>query len=227
MLLNLHQSPGTGQESREYIQYIDTDPEDIKRRVIKKPAKFIFSEEEEADVEDNDYPGTCYTSTVAVLPRPPHHGGHTSTTSVLPQPSQHGGHTSTTSVLPQPHQHGEGKAAPSNSSRCPKRSVFTTPERFDTSSRDCSPVPEQPKYIRMQNGKGKSMSVSSSEGGASGPQRPAAASEVDLADVRSRKIMAHIKTMDEKLQILINIQQSRESREDVQSAKKVMEPPLH
>ncbi|KAK4297090.1 hypothetical protein Pmani_030466 [Petrolisthes manimaculis] len=140
---NLHQSPGTDQESREYIQYIDTDPEDIKRRVIKKPAKFIFSEEEEADVEDNDYPGTCYTSTVAVLPRPPHHGGHTSTTSVLPQPPQH----------------GEGKAAPSNSSRCPKRSVFTTQERFDTSSRDCSPVPEQPKYIPMQNGKGKSMSV--------------------------------------------------------------------
>ncbi|KAK4323458.1 hypothetical protein Pmani_005835 [Petrolisthes manimaculis] len=162
---NLHQSPGTDQESREYIQYIDTDPEDIKCTVIKKPVKFIFSEEEEADVEDNDYPGTCYTSTVAVLPRPPHHGGHTSTTSVLPQPSQHGGHTSTTSVLPQPPQHGEGKAAPSNSSRCPKRSVFTTPKRFDTSSRDCSPVPEQPKYIRMQNGKGKSMSVSSSEGG--------------------------------------------------------------
>ncbi|KAK3880426.1 hypothetical protein Pcinc_015109 [Petrolisthes cinctipes] len=129
---------------------------------------------------------------------------------------KHGGHTSTTSVLPQPPQHGEGKAAPSNSSRCPKRSVFTTPERFDTSSRDCSPVPEQPKYIRMQNGKGKSMSVSSSEGGASGPQRPAAASEAELADVRFRKIMAHIKAMDEKLQILINIQQSRESREDVE-----------
>ncbi|KAK4304119.1 hypothetical protein Pmani_023924 [Petrolisthes manimaculis] len=109
----------------ENTSNIDTDPEDIKCTVIKKPAKFIFSEEEEADVEDNDYPGTCYTSTVAVLPRPPHHGGHTSTTSVLPQPPQR----------------GEGK------------------ERFDTSSRDCSLVPEQPKYIRMQNGKGKSMSV--------------------------------------------------------------------
>ncbi|KAK3874781.1 hypothetical protein Pcinc_020305 [Petrolisthes cinctipes] len=60
------------------------------------------------------------------------------------------------------------------------------------------------------------MSVSSSEGGASGPQRPAAASEAELADVRFRKIMAHIKVMDEKLQILINIQQSRESREDVE-----------
>ncbi|KAK3868237.1 hypothetical protein Pcinc_003932 [Petrolisthes cinctipes] len=200
----------------ENTSNIDTDPEDIKRRVIKKPAKFIFSEEEEADVEDNDYPGTCYTSTVAVLPRPPHHGGDTSTSTVLSQPSQHGGHTSTTSVLPQPPQHGEGKAAPSNSSRCPKRSVFTTPERFDTSSRDCSPVPEQPKYIRVQNGKGKSMSVSSSEGGASGPQRPAAASEAELADVRFRKIMAHIKAMNEKLQIFINIQQSRESREDVE-----------
>ncbi|KAK4323435.1 hypothetical protein Pmani_005856 [Petrolisthes manimaculis] len=70
----------------------------------------------------------------------------------------------------------------------------------------------------MQNGKRKSLSVSSSEGGASGPQRPAAASEVELADVRFRKIMAHIKTMDEKLQILINIQQSRESREDVEDA---------
>ncbi|KAK3874780.1 hypothetical protein Pcinc_020304 [Petrolisthes cinctipes] len=114
----------------ENTSNIDTDPEDIKRRVIKKPAKFIFSEEEEADVEDNDYPETCYTSTVAVLPRPPHHGGDTSTSTVLSQPSQHGGHTSTTSVLPQPPQHGEGKAAPSNSSRCPKLSVFTTPGRL-------------------------------------------------------------------------------------------------
>ncbi|KAK4326593.1 hypothetical protein Pmani_002907 [Petrolisthes manimaculis] len=33
----------------ENTSNIDTDPEDIKCRVIKKPVKFIFSEEEEAD----------------------------------------------------------------------------------------------------------------------------------------------------------------------------------
>ncbi|KAK4320934.1 hypothetical protein Pmani_008189 [Petrolisthes manimaculis] len=33
----------------ENTSNIDTDPEDIKRRVIKKTVKFIFSEEEEAD----------------------------------------------------------------------------------------------------------------------------------------------------------------------------------
>ncbi|XP_064087249.1 uncharacterized protein LOC135201878 [Macrobrachium nipponense] len=50
---------------------VETDQECLKRRTTKKPDKFGFSDNEEADDEDGDSLQLCHTPTVAMLPQPP------------------------------------------------------------------------------------------------------------------------------------------------------------
>lgn len=175
---------------------IETDFEGLERRATKRPAKFGFSEDEEADDEDDYDLETCHASAVAVLPQAP--------------------------------QHDEVNAPPSISSSHTKPSLYKksfTSDGFATSSQESSPkVPRklQEKHVfnKGTSSDGPHDAASSSGSADPGPKRPAAASEAEHADRPLRTILAQLmtrmKSVDENVQMLLNIQQSRESREDVE-----------
>lgn len=171
----------------EETSNIDSDLEGLKRRPTRKPAKYDFSEEEEADDEDDERCETSHTSTtVAVLPQPPQHNE----VNASPNSSRC---INKLSLFRQ----------------------CSTPERLHGSSKDNSPLAQQSTHNRHDR-KITGMTASSPTCRDSSPHASTVRSEAELTETRFTAIMARLNAIQDTLERLENRTRSREPQEDIE-----------